>query len=91
MALEQYFRKRSSSSIQKMFLKLLALVLPATATVERTFSDMKMVKTRLRSRLEKDTLYSLRIYIEGKNTLDYEKLECIIGHWKLKKTLQFCN
>ena len=57
-----------------MFLKLVALVLPVTtATVERTFSDMKMVKTRLRSRL-------------GEDTLDDEKLECIISHWKhLKK------
>ena len=65
----------------------IALVLPVTtATVERTFSDMKMVKTRLRSRLGEDTLdYALRICIEGQDTLDNHKLECIISHWKHQK------
>ena len=47
---------------------------------------MKMVKTRLRSRLGEDTLdYALRICIEGKDTLDNDKLECIISHWKHQK------
>ena len=65
----------------------IAVVLPVTtATVERTFSDMKMVKTRLRSRLGEDTLdYALRICIEGPETLDDETLECIISHWKDQK------
>ena len=65
----------------------IAVVLPVTtATVERTFSDIKMVKTRLRSRLGEDTLdYALRICIEGPETLDDETLECIISHWKDQK------
>ena len=50
-----------------------------TATVERSFSDMKMIKTRLRSRLGEDTLdYALRICIEGPDTLDHDQLELII-------------
>ena len=72
----------------------IALVLPVTtATVERTFSDMKMVKTRLRSRLGENTLdYVLRICIEGQDTLDNDKLQCIISHWKHQKTAAlFCN
>ena len=40
---------------------------------------MKMVKTRLRSRLGEDTLdYALRICIEGQDILDDEKLEYIL-------------
>ena len=47
-------------AVQNMFLKPVALVLPVTtATVEETFSDMEMVKTRLRSRLGEDTPQSL--------------------------------
>ena len=70
----------------------IALVLPVTtATVEKTFSDMKMVKTRLRSRLGEDTLdYALRICIEGQDTLDNDKLECIISHWETPKKPPHC-
>ena len=56
--------------------------------VERTFSDMKMVKTRLRSRLGKDTLdYVLHMCIESPDTLDDKKLKCIFNHWKQQKKL----
>ena len=42
-----------------------------TATVERSFSDMKMIKTRLRNRLSDLNLCSLmRIAIEGPNLID---------------------
>ena len=77
---------------------LVLFILPVTTiTVERTFSDMKMFKTRLRSRLGEDTLdYALRVCIEGQDTLDDEKLECIISHWKHQKNVAlfcilFCN
>ena len=42
-------------------------VLPiTTATVERTFSSMKLIKTRLRNRMSEDTLdNTMRICIEG--------------------------
>ena len=68
-------------------LATISLVLPVTtATVERSFSDMKMIKTRLRSRLGEDTLdFALRICIEGPDTLDHDQLELIISHWKNKK------
>ena len=47
----------------------LAVVLPVTtATVERSFSDMKLIKTRLRSRLGEETLnHTMQISIEGQS------------------------
>ena len=69
-------------------LAAIALVLPVTtATVERTFSDMKLVKTRIRSRLGEETLdYTMRICIEGPDKLSDEDLDAIICHWKQQKT-----
>ena len=65
-------------------LAALAMVLPVTtATVERSFSNMKLVKTRLRSRLGEDTLdQALRVCIEGPAK---KELEVIINHWKEQK------
>ena len=56
----------SSGFPNLMKLASIALVIPVTtAAVERSFSDMKLVKTRLRSRMGEDTLdYALRICIE---------------------------
>ena len=66
----------------------LAMVLPVTtATVERSFSDMKLIKTRLRSRLGEETLnHTMRISIEGPDKLNSEDLDSIIQYWKKKKT-----
>ena len=66
----------------------LAVVLPVTtATVERSFSDMKLIKTRLRSRLGEETLnHTMRISIEGPDKLNSEDLDSIIQYWKEKKT-----
>ena len=63
---------------------LLQLVLPVTtATVERSFSDMKLVKTRLRSRLGENTLDQLmRVGIEGLERLSDNELEAILDNWK---------
>ena len=68
-------------------LAALAMVLPVTtATVERSFSNMKLVKTRLRSWLGEDTLdQALRVCIEGPARLGKKELEVIINHWKEQK------
>ena len=54
------------------------LTLPVgTATVERSFSQMKMIKTRLRNRLSDDNLARLmRIAIEGPDPehVDFNKI-----------------
>ena len=46
--------------------------------------DMKLIKTRLRSRLGEETLN--RISIEGPDKLNSEDLDSIIQYWKEKKT-----
>ena len=65
----------------------LHLVLPVTtATVERSFSDMRLMKTRLRSRLGEDTLdQAMRVCIEGPHRLGDDDLEAIVNHWKEQK------
>ena len=59
-------------------------VLPVTtATVERSFSSMKLIKTRLRSRLGEETLeHATRICIEGPQQLSDGTLEHIIEEYK---------
>ena len=63
-------------------------VLPVTtATVERSFSGMKLIKTRLRSRLGEETLnHTMQISIQGQYKLNSEDLDSIIQYWKEKKT-----
>ncbi len=65
----------------------LCVVLPVTtATVERSFSDMKLVKTTLRSRLSEETLdQAMRVCIEGPDKISYRELETIVEHWKNQK------
>jgi len=65
-------------------LAAILLVLPVTtATVERTFSSMKLIKTRLRNRMGDATLeHAMHICIEGPNSLSDETLEAIIDHYK---------
>ena len=48
-----------------------------TASVERSFSQMKMIKTRLRSRLEANLSHLMKISIESPETLSDEELEQI--------------
>ena len=51
------------------------LIPMTTCTVERSFSQMKLVKTRLRNHLGDETLDMLmKISIEGPKTLEDEKL-----------------
>ena len=63
------------------------IVLPVTtATVERSFSSMKLIKTRLRNRMGENTLeHAMRICIEGPGQLSDETLEEIIDYYKLSK------
>ena len=65
-------------------LAAILIVLPVTtATVERTFSSMKLIKTRLRSRMGDGTLdHAMRVCIEGPDLLLNETLEAIIDHYK---------
>ena len=62
-------------------------VLPVTtATVERSFSSMKLVKTRLRSRMGEDTLqHTMRICIEGPDILSNEQLDAVLDYYKGQK------
>ena len=56
-----------------------------TASVERSFSQMKMIKTRLRNRLGENNLSNLmKIAIESPESLADEDLEQIIGVWNEK-------
>ena len=62
-------------------------VLPVTtATIERSFSSMKLVKTRLRSRMGEDTLqHTMRICIEGPDILSNEQLDAVLDYYKGQK------
>ena len=61
------------------------MALPVTtATVERTFSTMKLVKTILRSRMGEDTL-DLRICVEGPDSLSADTLDAVVDHYKSSK------
>ena len=63
-------------------------VLPVTtATVKRSFRAMKLIKTRLRSRLSADALeYTMCICIERPDRLSDDVLESVVDHYKrLKK------
>ena len=54
-------------------LNILLTLLVGTATVERSFSDMKMIKARLRNRLSDDNLQHLmRVAIEGPELKDVD-------------------
>ena len=56
-----------------------------TASVERSFSQMKMIKTRLRNRLKDTSLFFLmKIAIESPETLLDKDLDDIINIWNRK-------
>ena len=77
--------------MQTMFpnLSILAnvcLTIPVgTASVERSFSQMKTMKSRLRNRLgEANLSYIMKIALEYHETLSDEELEQIINVWTRK-------
>ena len=56
-----------------------------TASVERSFSQMKMIKTRLRNRMgEKSLFYLMKIATESSQKLSDNDLETIVGIWTRK-------
>ena len=65
---------------------ILIVVLVTTATVERTCSSMKLIKTQLRNRMGESTLeHTMIICIEGPDRLSNETLEKVIDHYKHSK------
>ena len=82
---EQLKELSTNSMMQTMFpnLSILAnifLTIPVgTASVERSFSHMKMVKSRLRDRLgEANLSYLMKIALESPEALSDEELEQIV-------------
>ena len=69
-----------------MFPNLSTLSIPVgTASVERSFSPMKMIKTRLRNRLGQCSLSQLmKIAIESPERLSDDDLENIFTMWSRK-------
>ena len=67
-------------------LAVISLSIPVTtASVERSFSKMKLIKTRLRSCLSDTSLsHLMKIAIESPNTLSDEELEQIVDVWNRK-------
>ena len=63
----------------------ICLALPvSTASVERSFSQMKLIKNRLRNRLSESSLsymYSMKIAIETPDKLSVDDLENTISVW----------
>ena len=85
---EQLKELSTNSTMQTMFpnLSILAnvcLTIPVgTASVERSFSHMKMVKSRLRNRLgEANLSYLMKIALESPEALSDEELEQILTVW----------
>ena len=65
---------------------VIGLTIPvSTASVERSFSQMKLIKTRLRNSLSKGTLPQLmRIAIESPEKLTEDQLQEILDIWNKK-------
>ena len=57
----------------------------STASVEQSFSQMKMIKTGLRNRMGESSLNHLMlIVIESPNELNDNELDCIVNVWNEK-------
>ena len=88
---EQLKELSTNSMMQTMFpnLSILAnvcLTIPVgTSSVERSFSHMKMIKSRLRNRLgEANLSYLMKIALESPEALSDEELEQIVTVWTRK-------
>jgi hypothetical protein len=93
---EQLKELSTNSMLQTMCPSLSALAkvcltIPVgTASVERSFSQMKMIKTRLRNRLgEANLSHLMKIAIESPQTLSDEELEQIVDIWS-RKSRRIC-
>ena len=57
----------------------------STASVERSFSEMKLIKNRLRNRMSEHSLSNLmKIALESPDQLSDNDLECIVAIWARK-------
>ena len=67
-------------------LVVISLSIPVTtASVERSFSKMKLIKTRLHSCLSDTSLsHLMKVANESSNTLSDEELEQIVDVWNRK-------
>ena len=78
----------SNEMLKTMFpnLSTLATIIPvATASVERSFSQIKLIKTRLRSSLSDTSLsHLMKIAIETEDKLTDSDLETIVDIWNRK-------
>ena len=81
----------SNEMLKAMFpnlstLATISLTLPvSTASVERSFSQMKLIKTRLRNCLSDSSLSNLmKIAIESPDILSEDDLDAIIDIWNRK-------
>ena len=65
----------------------ICLTIPvATASVKRNFSQLKMIKTRLRNRLDEKYLsHLMKISIESPEKISDSDLENIVDAWNRKK------
>jgi len=86
--LSQLYDLSTNEMLKPMFPNLRTLVIFCislifgTASVERSFSKMKMIKSRLRNRLsEKSLSYLMKISIESAQKLTDEDLEMMIEIW----------
>ena len=71
--------------IMSVLAKICRVVPVHTADVERTFSQMKLIKTRIRNRMQEKTLDSLlRIAIEGP-TIEQFPVQEVVTVWAQKK------
>ena len=77
-------RHLSSAIVSAAEIFLIAPI--STSTLERDFSTMNRILTKLRNRLTTEYVEQLmRISIEGTNILNEETKNEIINCWKLKK------
>ena len=71
--------------------QILQVIPVGTATVERSFSDLKMIKTRLRNRLSDSNLDKLmKIGIEGPSTIsdiDFEEIVDVFSKNKRRNSI----
>ena len=88
---EQLKELSTNSMLETMCLNLSVLakicltIRVGTVSVERSFSQVKMIKTRLRNRLGDTNLSHLtKIAIESPQTLSDEELEEIVDIWSRK-------
>ena len=81
----QWLVKTRRSTVYQLIFRVIELVLTllvSTATTERSFSAMKIIKTRLRSKMEDDFLSdSLIVYIK-KETAEKLSTKSIIDNFR---------